>query len=77
MADQSRDDLPPSAKFILTLIEDEEPIDRSEIVAEVAPIYQEDTVDDALKHLREGGFAECSTCPKDNRKRIYKIKSND
>lgn len=89
MTGTDRADLAPSAKYVLSLIEEkhesraeaaetdaeeaEVGMGRAEILDAADPIYQKRTVEDALKDLREAGFVKRTTCPRDNREVIYKL----
>lgn len=69
--------LPPSAKFILQVLDERNAVAREEILDECAPIYAETTVDDALAELREADHVETMTDPVDTRRRLYSRATED
>lgn len=71
MDDIRRNDLPPSAKFVLNIIEERDPVPRREILTVTESVYQERTVEDALKTLRENGFVERQPHSRDGRETVY------
>ena len=77
MTDDQVDDLPPSAKYVFSIIKEDGPLGRVQIIDTVAPIYQERTIEDALKILREKDLVGTESCPHDSRETIYKLPEDE
>lgn len=64
-------DLPPSAKLVLKVLENDDSLTQKEIVMESR--LSQRTVRDALNHLQDRGIVEETLYPPDGRQNLYLI----
>jgi DNA-binding MarR family transcriptional regulator len=69
--DDDVDDLPPSAKYVLNVVEREGPIRRQELLAETA--LPERTLDDALDRLNSRDFLSVTRDTRDLRQVVAEM----